>query len=158
MINDQPPTNSSYAASVLPPAPEPGPSSANPVVLSPPHTVHAVSLKLLPYWPNDPIIWFAQVEAQFLTRNITLQSTQFAYVIASLPPDIAQEIRDLLISPPTEIPMMFYKLNLSAVLPLLNKNASINCSLLRSWAIASLLNSCVKCVNSLMKVSSRTVF
>ena len=47
---------------------------------------------------------------------------------------------------------------LSAVLPLLNKNASINCSLLRSWAIASLLNSCVKCVNSLVILSSRTVF
>ena len=44
------------------------------------------------------------MEAQFLTRNITSQSTQFAYVIASLPPEIAQEIRDLLISPPTENP------------------------------------------------------
>ena len=102
MINDQPPASSSSAAPVLPPPPETGPSSATPVVLSPPHTVHAVSLKLPTYWPNDPIVWFAQVEAQFLTRNITSQSTQFAYVIASLPPEIAQEIRDLLIYPPTE--------------------------------------------------------
>ena len=79
-------------------------SSAATVVLPLPQAVHAVSLKLPPFWPNDPVVWFAQVEAQFLTHGITSQSTQFSYVIASLQPEIAQEIRDLLISPPTETP------------------------------------------------------
>ena len=79
-------------------------SSADPIVLPPPQTVHAVSLKLPPFWPTNPVVWFAQVEAQFLTRGITSQSTQFSYVIASLQPKIAQEIRDILISPPTETP------------------------------------------------------
>ena len=50
------------------------------------------------------MVWFAQVEAQFLTRNTTSQKTIFAYVIAALQPKIAQEVRDLLITPPADQP------------------------------------------------------
>ena len=71
---------------------------------APAPTMAAVSIKLLPFWPTNPDVWFAQVEAQFATRGITAQKTRFEYVISSLSPEFAMEVRDLLLKPPTDNP------------------------------------------------------
>ena len=64
----------------------------------------AVSIKLPPFWRNDPEVWFAQAEAQFATRNITAESTKYSHVIATLPTEVAQDVRDILINPPSTDP------------------------------------------------------
>ena len=49
------------------------------------------------FWLADSQIWFAQVEAQFNIRGITLQKTKFDHVITLLASEFPQEVRDLIL-------------------------------------------------------------
>ncbi len=72
-----------------------------------PAALATVSVKLPPFWPSDPEVWFAQVEAYFTTRRITAQQrTRFDHVVAALSPEVATEIRDLILRPPADQPYM----------------------------------------------------
>ena len=66
--------------------------------------VAAYAIKIPPFWPSNPMLWFMQVESQFMIREITAQGTKFHHVLANLSQEITTEVRDLLINPPEENP------------------------------------------------------
>ena len=74
-----------------------------------PGRVEAYSIKIPPFWPSDPQVWFIQVEAQFAARGIMAQQTKYHHIVASLSPEIATEIRDLLLKTPEDHPYAVLK-------------------------------------------------
>lgn len=62
--------------------------------------VHRVQVKIPPFWPEDPELWFAQVESQFQISRITNDDTKYGYVAGNLEARYAREVRDVLTDPP----------------------------------------------------------
>ncbi|MGX9339102.1 hypothetical protein, partial [Pantoea dispersa] len=62
--------------------------------------VSRLAVWLPPFWPNNPALWFAQVEASFLYSGITADLTKFALVVSQLDQQYAAEVQDLITAPP----------------------------------------------------------
>lgn len=61
---------------------------------------YRVGVKTPKFNPEDPELWFAQLEGQFTLSNISVDATKFYYVLSQLEPQHAAEIRELIVSPP----------------------------------------------------------
>ena len=75
-------------------------------------TMSAVAIKL-PIFYDNPATWFTHAEAQFHTRGIIDQHTMYSYVAASLRPEVATEICDLLFTKPANKPYFMLKTELT---------------------------------------------
>lgn len=64
--------------------------------------VYRVAVRLPPFWPDRPALWFAQAEAQFELAGITNQKTKFNYIISQLDHRFAAEVEDIITSPPEQ--------------------------------------------------------
>ena len=54
-------------------------------------------------------MWFAQADAQFAIKSITVSKTKFYHVVASLPQDVAAQILELIRAPPARDPYKVLK-------------------------------------------------
>lgn len=59
-----------------------------------------VSVRIPPFWPDDPEVWFAQVESQFILSGITQDSTKFHFVSCQLEQEYARIVKDVIAKPP----------------------------------------------------------
>ena len=79
--------------------------ASNADLLPPPSVVAAnIALKLPVFWPEAAEVWFAQAEAQFAIKAISVSKTKFYHTVASLPQDVAPQIINLIRAPPAGDP------------------------------------------------------
>ncbi len=62
------------------------------------------TVKLSPFWPQAPALWFAQAECAFTVKHIEAQFDRYCHVVSALPHESLRLVADLVESPPTETP------------------------------------------------------
>lgn len=63
--------------------------------------VSRIGVRVPPFYPDKPALWFAQLESQFVLSNITVDSTKYHYAIGQLDPVYASEVEDIITAPAT---------------------------------------------------------
>lgn len=64
--------------------------------------VQRVGVRVPPFWPEDPALWFAQLEHQFLLSRVTTDETKFSFLVSNLDLPYAREVKDIITNPPAE--------------------------------------------------------
>ncbi|TNN09052.1 hypothetical protein EWB00_006525, partial [Schistosoma japonicum] len=67
-------------------------------------TVMTTKVRLPEFDRSDPELWFAQLEHYFTRHNIKSEGVRYRDLCSVLPPSVAKEVRDLILSPPTPQP------------------------------------------------------
>lgn len=63
---------------------------------------YKVGVKVPPFWPDRPSLWFAQLEGQFILSGITSDTTKFYTACSYLDHQYAIEVADIIENPPRE--------------------------------------------------------
>ncbi|XP_046405293.1 uncharacterized protein LOC124170542 [Ischnura elegans] len=64
--------------------------------------VDRVSVRVPPFWPEKPALWFSELECQFNVSGITRDATKFWVVISNLENRYVIEVGDVVTNPPAE--------------------------------------------------------
>jgi hypothetical protein len=67
-----------------------------------------VAVKIPDFISLDPELWFAIVEGSFAGAGVTADSTKFGYVVGALPPKYAVEVKDIIMTPPSDTTLTTY--------------------------------------------------
>lgn len=64
------------------------------------HDIQRVGIRVPPFYPEKPALWFHQLESQFFLANITSDTTKFHHAMGQLDPIYASEVEDIIAGPP----------------------------------------------------------
>jgi len=63
--------------------------------------ISKIAVRIPPFWPEEPELWFMQLEGQFTLCGITDDEARYAHVLSKIEPKQAREIKDVITRPPT---------------------------------------------------------
>ena len=66
--------------------------------------LNTVSVKVPAFWPDSAEAWFMQVETQFALKGVTTSLMKFYYCVSSFNQETANQLLDLIKSPPSSEP------------------------------------------------------
>ena len=72
---------------------------------------HNVAMKLLTFWPDETEVWFAQADAQFAIKAVTVSKTKFYHSVAVLHQDVAAQILNLIPLLQIELPTRYLRID-----------------------------------------------
>lgn len=58
--------------------------------------LYRVGVRVPPFYPQRPALWFAQLESQFVLSNVTTDATKYHYALSQLDPVYAAEVEDII--------------------------------------------------------------
>ncbi|KXJ75012.1 hypothetical protein RP20_CCG012571 [Aedes albopictus] len=61
-----------------------------------------VAVKLPDFWKQDPVMWFAQAEAQFALAGVVRDHTKFYHIVAKIDQSVICHVADLVTNPPND--------------------------------------------------------
>jgi hypothetical protein len=64
------------------------------------YEVSRVGIRVPPFYPDNPAVWFGIIEGQFHVNNITRELTKFYHAISQLDPKTAAEVEEIITCPP----------------------------------------------------------
>ncbi|EZA58871.1 hypothetical protein X777_00566 [Ooceraea biroi] len=64
--------------------------------------INRIAMRMPPFWPDEPELWFAQLESQFQICGINQDGTRYAYALSQLETKYALEIKDVITTPPSQ--------------------------------------------------------
>jgi hypothetical protein len=78
------------------------PRTAAPVIVDDKENQTKLAIRVPPFWPEEPELWFAQLEGQFALSKIIDDEARYAYVLSRIEPKQAKEIKDVITHSPAQ--------------------------------------------------------